>query len=58
MKSGLTSFGKLIRFKGLPRTHVMAIGEEEISSLVKMYDELEKEENSQKEVEPKGLVQE
>lgn len=58
MKSGLTSFGKLIRFKGLPRTHVMAIGEEEISSLVKMYDELDKEENSQKEVEPKGLVQE
>ncbi len=58
MKLGLTSFGKLVRFKGLPKTHGMALSEEEIETFNNMYDALAKEENSKEETESKGLVQE
>lgn len=45
MKLGLSGFGRLVRFKksGMPHIHAVAIPEEEIETLNKMYEELDNE---------------
>lgn len=57
MKAGLSAFGRLARFRK-PSIHGIAISEEEIEAMDRMYEELEAEEKETTLAEQKSLGQE